>query len=298
MDASAGSSRSLERVHWSLGTRIRHHGEHSQKWCRAVMVLARLKGSFRVLWLPAVCMALPLCTACAGNSQPDASKPSATAQVEAQAFRDVVEYIYMIPGPGQLRAIRVSNFVQDQYLSACGKGSPIPLADTSGRLMQQLFPDLELIRTKGLVEDDPKGENSAESGHCSLTSDPMAQIAPSLQDASALNDSWTAEAQQIQRGARFQSLRGPMRKCMQSRSSLKVGKNVPDAYLDAVNLAMSGRGTNADLAHYSKIYADCSKRYFGRLARVLSAKRTGEVKRHSDTLKRLAAELTNAGYTP
>jgi len=86
---------------------------------------------------------------CAGSGG-SSSRPSAAAgQVDAQVFSDVVEWAFPLPGAtSQDRVRRITNFIDDLDYKECG-AAPAPLdyvEDTAG----DEYPDLELIRTRGL----------------------------------------------------------------------------------------------------------------------------------------------------
>lgn len=164
--------------------------------------------------------------------------------------------------------------------------------------MQQVFPDLALIRAKGLVEVGAERHDLPESASCRDAAAGVEQQMPAFGAALNLTESWLGDVDGVKQDSKLMSLKAPMRRCMTSRSSLEIQKDVPAAYLDAVNTAMSGNGTDGDLMKYSRIYADCTERYFRRLGRLLLVERPARVEQHRETLERLAVELVAAGYAP
>lgn len=239
---------------------------------------------------------LALANACTGPD-PQSQHPDDESSVDSRILEDVVEFVFMVPGDGQMRAIRVSNFVQSLYLKACGEES-LPHDETSGRLMQHMFPNLDLIRTKGLVENAPTGSGFPNSRDCSAAAAAVERQLPEIGGAMTLTEAWLAEVRKVQGDSRITSLKEPMRHCMAVRSSLRVGKDVPAAFLDAVNLAMSGHASTHDMMRYSRVYAHCAKKYFQSLEVALLALRPTVVRRSRQALIQVAGALSASGYTP
>jgi hypothetical protein len=252
----------------------------------------------------ALCAAVFLSACTAGESPPDGAPTRGSSggtheppagQVDPQVFQDVVESAFLVPGRGQLRAIRLGNYTQDLMFKACGGEGP-PLDSTANRFMQQEFPDLELIRERGLTEDDaPQGEAGGKD--CDMISSGVLKRLPAFRDVNDLTEPWLDIANTAMQDSSLIALKDPMWKCMTNRSSLEIGKNVPVDFLQAANFALSGDG-KVDLMDLSVIYADCSAPYFDRLKQLLLKKRPSMVERNRELIERYASELVATGYVP
>ena len=85
-----------------------------------------------------------------GDSGGSPHRSPDAGQVDAQVMQDVVEWAFPLPGAAsQERARRIDNFTNNLSIKECD-GTPAPLDyvdDTAG----DEYPDLELIRTRGLA---------------------------------------------------------------------------------------------------------------------------------------------------
>ncbi|HEX2894591.1 MAG TPA: hypothetical protein VHO29_11380 [Marmoricola sp.] len=229
------------------------------------------------------------------REQPEVASSS---HVDPQVFQDVVESVFMLPGPSQLRAIRVSNFTQDLLFKACGGVGP-PLDSTADRFMQQLFPDLELIRERGIVEPDSPAVRPGTKPGCDIVSSGLSRRLPSRENVMDLIQPWLDVVTTTLQDPTLLALKKPMWVCMTSQSSLDVGQDVPGDFLKATNIALSQLGaTSTEVKALSRIYADCSDPYFTRLRRLLLPRRPAEIERNRELLERYASELVGLGYLP
>jgi hypothetical protein len=227
-----------------------------------------------------------------------ASVGGSSADVDPQAFQDVVESVYMVPGPNQRRVIRLSNFTQDLIFASCGGVGP-PLDNTADRFMQQLFPDLELIQERGLVEPESPVVHAGTKPGCDIVSSGVSKQLPSREDVMDLIQPWLDIVMTTTEDPALLALKRPMWECMTSRSSLDVGQDVPIDFLKAVNVALARDGAETtEMKTLSGIYADCGDAYFKRLRELLLPKRPAEFERNRELLQRYASELMALGYLP
>lgn len=239
---------------------------------------------------------LPGCGLATDSGDQDEVSAIQSSRTDPQVLGDVVDSVFLVPGNEQLRTIRVSNFTRALMFKGCGGEGP-PLDSTADRFMQQLFPDLDLIRERGLVESQPTVDADPPAANCDAGSSGLDRKLPSREAAFNLIQPWLDLVETALQDPTLTSLKEPMWECMTEKSGLEVGQDVPADFLKAVNLALSASGPT-DLTVLSEIYADCSGAYFDRLRGMLLDQRPAMVERNRELLERYATELVAAGYVP
>lgn len=252
---------------------------------------------FASLGAVACCLALfSACTAGGASKDGGSSAESPAAGDEAdmadpQVLQDVVEAVFMAPGVGQRRAMRVLMFIRARKIELCG-GKGLPLDSTANRFEQHVFPDLQLIRERGFSEPSQESDEDIPES-CDDAPD-----APSFNEWINLTSPWRDIVDAVVLDKGLEELREPFWSCLSRRSGLEVEKDVPAAFLRAVNLAGSDWATDEDQKRFAVAYADCGGEYFGKLRELLLAKRPAMVERHRELLERFAAEIVARGYVP
>ena len=240
---------------------------------------------------------MALCvTGCREDESTDA-RTSAEHQVDPQILQDAIEAAYMVPGSGIGRAMRVMNFLRGVGLGECG-GGPVPLDNTYDRYSQDLYPDLELIRERGLTEH--------EQGYSLDVAEDCPDLAPDSISSwprwFRLIGEWTDLAYSIRdQDPGVAAERPGMATCLKERTGLEFEQHNPTSYLSATMVATvkaSPADTVASRRKWSTAYADCSGSYFGAMADALLAQRDAYVERNRETLTAFAEDLAAAGYVP
>lgn len=218
-------------------------------------------------------------------------------EVDPQVLSDVVSAAYTVPGPDVIRAMRVNAFDLQLGITECG-GTPPPIDMTSDRFAQDLFPDLELIRTQGFSDEVDARDVALETvtGEC----DDLAPDLDAFEDWRRLVFDWSNRAETVKAESQLVAAAKPaMASCLRERSGLSVDSADPTTYLQSVNLEMSQDGTDrADHMRYAIAYADCGKAYFDAMATELERVRPALVEQNREVLQRYAAEIAAAGYVP
>jgi hypothetical protein len=246
-----------------------------------------------------VAMVALLATGCNGGSgSDDEGDPNAEstwdAQVDPQILQDAVEGAYWMPGSGVLRGMRVQTFLMSIGVGECG-GEPIPIDSTQDRPAQNLYPDLELIRERGFVEQGPSYRDAL--------SDDCEELAPdSIESWGAWRDltfQWEDEALTVQEEApTLEEEKTSMTDCLVERTGLNVDEEDPTTFLRAVDDADVNGATDQQMKDFAIAYADCGQTYFDAFAAELQGRRKDLIERNRETLARFAVEIADAGYVP
>jgi hypothetical protein len=95
-------------------------------------------------------LALSVSLAGCSGSGGSPNRSTDVGRVDAQVLQDVVEWAFPLPGAAsQDRAHRIRNFTNNLASKECGR-EPVPLDYVDGTSGYE-YPDLELIRTRGLA---------------------------------------------------------------------------------------------------------------------------------------------------
>lgn len=217
--------------------------------------------------------------------------------VDPQVLKDVVAATFRVPGDEVRRAMRVDRFTRELAITECG-GTAGPLDDTSGRVDQSKYPDLDLIRERGFSETE---ETQKEDARLESLDD-CTDLRPDLKafdDWSKLQGPWNDITLAVEQDSRLDPLKQPLADCLTQRTGLPVDAADPViSYLRAVNISASKDATDAQNAERAVAYADCAAPYFAELHTLLLAKRPAMVERHREVITRYAAQLIGAGYAP
>jgi hypothetical protein len=189
--------------------------------------------------------------------------------------------------------MRVVTFIRNLAITQCG-GTPAPVDGTVDRYAQDLFPDLTLIRERGLVEAAPDPTATVEP-NCSL----VPKNIPSYLAWMHNGAEWQDIAQGIQeRSAALEHLKPIMAQCLRLHTGLAIRGGDPASFLNSVNVADQEGATLAQYMTWSAAYADCGAEYFAAFGSELAKRRRSMVQGSRDLLQSLAAEILAAGYTP
>jgi hypothetical protein len=247
-------------------------------------------------------LAAVLCGLSACAAPPPAAPVASAVQVDPQVMSDVIDWAFPLGGSGMLRNMRVGRWVSSIQAVDCG-GKPFENLDyTNDRLDQAMYPDLSLIREKGLSESGPRpaGERVGEEIACRYKS------LPSWNKVFNLSvDYW--------RDRSYEALDEPTVKvkldsagtCLEGRT----GWNLTHANaskleyffvkVDGVDAQAANEEASRDLSRrYSTIFAECSEAYSTAMQAALEAKRPAAIERNRELLTTFAGELAQAGYVP
>jgi hypothetical protein len=221
--------------------------------------------------------------------------------VDPQILADVIDDAYLLPGPSELRAMRVDMFQQSLVNVDCG-GKPLPLSNTAGRNNQSRYADLPLIAQKGLGEmNDPVQKLLVEGPkNCGAK---LLDALPSQQDWANLGAQWGDLTQAaVQSGPVRQTL-PEVTSCLREKSGLEVDPQDPTtSFLLSVDGDLYGQPSRAasqqEAIRLGKIYATCAAPFFDTLQAQLEKQRPALIERNRELLERFAGELAAAGYVP
>jgi hypothetical protein len=239
-------------------------------------------------------MTLVGCGASATGSAGGSRNPH--ARVDPQVLSDVAAGAFPLPGPSELRTIRVTLASIGLPNAACGGENVRDVDDTSLRFDQARYADLELIATKGLTEREmPQPARASPS--C------RTKKLPSFGQWSALAAPWQDATLTAANAPSVVATHARNAECLRRASGLKVDDGDPTAsYLNAVDYLLSGLSSSVLSARYqrkfSRVYARCTRSYFAALAAQLTPVKRRLVERNRELLERYAAELAALGYVP
>ncbi len=232
--------------------------------------------------------------------------------VDPQVLDDVVAAAFPAPGPSVRRMMRVDNFMADFVKITCGSTIRLSIDRTDERYSQAEFPDLDLIRTKGLVERHPRADRNGNippppglRPNCDAASKGnLFDRMPSRQAWLNLRVMWDDVVATVEQDPSVVALKGPFAQCLRDGAE---GTGIVVSSEDPARTFL----TQSDLAYYldevtarerqhriPRLYARCGKAYFGRTQQLLEAERPAMVERHRELLEQAARELVAIGYVP
>lgn len=258
-----------------------------------------MRGMSRNKWLMAVVAALApvLLASCGFNvNSTGGTQPHPERRADPQTLSDVVDGAFFVPGPNMIRAMRVFRASGSIQAVDCGGAAFENIDYTGDRFDQALFPDLQLIEDKNLVEAGPfpSGDRVGSRDACRY-----ARL-PSEGEWYALQDSWLGVVYALKASPLMVEVTRTAGTCLAEKSGLAIDRADPAAsFLSEANgVAVSGSDWDADIRRFSKIYAECMKPYVDVFRAALLDKRPEYVERNRELLERFAAELESAGYVP
>ncbi|GAA3647258.1 hypothetical protein GCM10022237_03480 [Nocardioides ginsengisoli] len=232
--------------------------------------------------------------------------------VDPQVLDDVAAMVFPAPGPSVRRMMRVSNFIGDFISITCGSTERLSIDRTLERFEQDVFPDLELIRTKGFVEVNPRADRKGNvspppgfrKGCDARSKGNLFERVPSRNDAMNLREPWDDVVTTVEQDPSVVALKAPFAQCLRKGTK---GTGIVVSNEDPAPTFLS----QSDLASYlgkltvrenkrliPRLYVRCGRRYFARTQALLEARRPAMIERHRELLERFARELVAIGYVP
>ncbi|GAA3647251.1 hypothetical protein GCM10022237_03470 [Nocardioides ginsengisoli] len=232
--------------------------------------------------------------------------------VDPQVLDDVAATLFPAPGPSVRRMMRVSTFIGDFIVIACGATERPSIDRTVERAEQDVFPDLELIRTKGLVEKDPRVDREGNplplpglrQGCDARSKGNLFERVPSRIDAMHLREPWDDVVATVEQDPSVVALKAPFAQCLRkgTKGTGVVVSNEDPAptFLTQTDLAYARHkiSTRDRERRIPRLYVKCGRRYFARTQALLEARRPAMIERHRELLERFARELVAIGYVP
>ncbi|WP_418063852.1 hypothetical protein [Pimelobacter simplex] len=253
-------------------------------------LLARVAALFCGLLLLAGCSA-----GAPGPSEDEPAGADARFAGDPQVLQDVIDASFTVPGRAQLRRIRVERFVRGWGIDRCGGKAP-PLDGTADRFEQGLYPDLGLIRRKGLSEPVEKIDYGRED--CQV-GDEIGKRMSAFWDWAKLAIPWDEVTQTLVQDESLVPVKVSMASCLRGRTGLEVSDEDPAiSYMGSVNKAVVSDSSLARMMDLSVAFADCGEDYYAALRRLLEKKRPALIERHREVLEKFATELVELGYVP
>jgi hypothetical protein len=230
------------------------------------------------------------------NTSDPASAPSASVgAVDPQILSDVAAGAFPLPGPTELRTMRITLASIGYPNAACGGENFSNLNDTSLRLDQARYADLQLIAKKGLSQPEPPLPPRM-SASC------LAKQTPAFSAWHALAGAWQDATLTAANSAPVVATHAKTASCLRKATGLAVSVGDPTAaYLNKVDYALSGvGGTQWTVLErkFSLAYARCAQSYFAAMARQLRPVKRRLIERNRELLERYASELAALGYVP
>jgi len=217
-------------------------------------------------------------------------------RVDPQILSDVAAGAFPLPGPSELRTMRVILASIGLPNVACGGENVRDLNNTSFRFDQARYADLDLIAAKGLTEPEmPQPARASPS--CRM------KKLPSFGQWSELLVPWRDATLTAANAPSVVATHARTAECLRRASGLKVDDGDPTvSYLNAVDYLLSGLSSRVLSAQYqrkfSRAYARCTRSYFAVLGAQLRPVKQRLVERNRELLERYAAELAALGYVP
>jgi hypothetical protein len=262
----------------------------------------------REIGLVAIVLALAISAAgCGGGTHSSAaggtnafdpstsSTPTRTGAVDPQILSDVADGAFPLPGPSELRTIRITLASIGYPNAACGGKNFSNLNDTSLRFDQARYADLQLIAAKGLTETEPPLPPRM-SMSC------LARKTPAFPAWHALAGSWQDATLTAANSTAVVRTHAMAASCLHNSTGLAVSVGDPTAtYLNKVDYALSGLGGSRWTTFerkFSVAYARCAQIYFAAMTAQLRPVKVRLVERNRELLERYASELAALGYVP
>ena len=233
------------------------------------------------------------------NGSDPPSTASTSAAVDPQILSDVADGAFPLPGPSELRTIRITLASIGFPNAACGGKNFANLEDTALlRFDQARYADLQLIAKKDLVEPGtPPTMPPRKSMSC------LVSKAPAFLAWHALGSAWQDATLTAANSAPVVATHAKTASCLHNSTGLTVNVGDPTAtYLNQVDYALSGAGSNARWAtlerKFSLAYVRCTASYFAAMTAQLRPAKARLVERNRELLERYASELAALGYVP
>lgn len=250
--------------------------------------------------IAALCCGLLLAAGCSSvGPGPSPDEPtgagSRVAVGDPQVLQDVIDASFTLPGRSQLRRMRVERFARGWGIERCGGKAP-PLDGTADRFEQALYPDLDLIRRKGINESVEKIDYGRED--CQV-GDQIGKRMPSFWDWAKLAIPWDEVTQTVVQDASLAPVKEAMATCLRDRTGLEVSDDDPaGSFMGSVDRSFLLSDSVAKMMDYSVAFADCGEDYYAALRTLLEKKRPALIERHREVLEKFATELVELGYVP
>jgi hypothetical protein len=225
--------------------------------------------------------------------------------VDPQIMSDVIEWAFPVGGEGMRRTMRLARAVSSIQAVDCG-GEPFANLDYTGdREDQMLYPDLELIKAKGLANEPgerPAGTRVGDDDPCRYKSLPSW---PKVSDLTL--GYWNDLTRKVLNRGLVQAELTSAGSCLEDTSGWSlVHRDVSklEYFFVQVDKAVLEAGNVSDArAHettmkYSVMFATCSADYAAVMQAGLEAERPDAIERNRELLTSLARELAQAGYVP
>lgn len=258
----------------------------------------RTKGPMKLLTITVAAVLLGMTLAGCGDSATGSAGGSRNAQarVDPQILSDVAAGAFPLPGPSELRTMRVILASIGLPNAACGGENVRDLDNTSLRFDQARYADLDLIAAKGLTEREMP-QPARASASCRM------KKLPSFEQWSELAAPWQDATLTAANAPAVVATHARTAECLRRASGLNVDDGDPTAsYLRAVDYVLSGLSSAAlsaqDQRKFSRVYARCTRSYFAAMAAQLRPVKRRLVERNRELLERYAAELAALGYVP
>ncbi|MBM9459728.1 hypothetical protein JK386_07415 [Nocardioides sp. zg-536] len=203
-----------------------------------------------------------------------------------------------MPGPEMRRAIRLQQFLRDKAIQECG-GQPGSIDATYNREDQSRFPDLDLIRERGLMEQRAVEQEDQRlevlDADCPDLVPDIALYDPWVQ----VQDSWYDVVVSAEQSDPVQAEKPQLADCLASKAKVRIAVADPiNEYLQAVNEEVARGVSQARERKLSTAYAACARSYFAALRAELLKSRPDAIDRNREALSGFAAEVVAAGYVP
>jgi hypothetical protein len=242
----------------------------------------------------------------------DSAATGGGSAVDPQVLDDVAATVFPAPGAGVRRMMRVQNFISDFIVITCGSTQRLSIDRTVERFEQQVFPDLDLIRTKGFVEKDPRVDREGNplplpglrQGCDARSKGNIDERVPSWHTAMDLRQPWDDVVATVEQDPSVVALKGPFAQCLREGTKgtgmVISGEDPASTFLTQTDLAiMRGKLSMADRdRRIPRLYVRCGTAYFARTQALLEAQRPAMIERHRELLERFARELVAIGYVP
>ncbi|MDR1238359.1 MAG: hypothetical protein LBK28_08960 [Propionibacteriaceae bacterium] len=231
-----------------------------------------------------------------GNADPGAADP--------QLLADVIDYAFPVGGNQMLRTMRMMRATSSIGAVDCG-GEPFEnLNYTGDRLDQLLYPDLDLIREKGMSNEPGPRPAGTRVGDDSCRYKSL----PSLNKVIDLNFGiWSDATREVWNRDDIQAEVSKAGVCLEKKtgwSLVKAGATKAEYFfIKADSAVVSAANLSEEKSYkvgmkYSRIFADCMDDYSAAMRAALQAKRPVAVEQNRELLTSLAQELSAAGYVP
>lgn len=214
--------------------------------------------------------------------------------IDPQIMSDVIDFAFPVGGDGMLRNMRLYRAIASIQTVDCG-GKPLKEWDYTGdRVDQLMYPDLDLIRQKGLVELGKAPDDHIYGGMDSCRDKSL----PSALKVVALGGYWNGISEEVWNRPAVQSEVVAAGKCLEQKVGKKLGSSATSKLGQFFGVVDNAKRTASNVKRYSGYYADCLVDYSAAMRAALKTERVGAVEKNKDVLISLAKELTAAGYVP